>query len=316
MPAPPPFLDRGGKAAYLESKGYGDASEVSDDSWAFLDQTNFHYFLGYARNYRALARAGKVPSDSRIDRVVEIVRLDQQLSSVLYFGLKTFEWRLRSAVVSGHCKFYPPSGCFLNDDHFHSTSHAQERVSKQIRFQTLRSREPFLVQYFEEELRELGLPADSDFAALSPSTQTRLLQELPIWAMVDNWSLGLLVRFTVLSRAPNDADPRLLKLVADRFGVSAQVVATQLDSLLALRNLVAHHSRLWMRPSTYTPKFPPLYEAERRHCDLKSTHAVILTLATFLQADGTSKHFLREINELVSSDSSFSLGIKRPLILK
>ena len=51
----PPFLTVEQRVDYLYDRNYFERGSVTDEHTRRLSGLNFHYFLGYARNYRALA---------------------------------------------------------------------------------------------------------------------------------------------------------------------------------------------------------------------------------------------------------------------
>ncbi|WP_198949519.1 Abi family protein [Halovibrio salipaludis] len=75
--------------------------------------------------------------------------------------------------------------------------------------------------------------------------------ELPIWVAVEVMDFG------AISQLLNMMHPRDQQAIADRYGVPDwKVFNSWVFSLSYLRNLVAHHSRLWNRNITSKPKLP------------------------------------------------------------
>jgi abortive infection bacteriophage resistance protein len=193
---------------------------LSASAREFLSRTNFHYFLGYARNFRKLREQGMVESDESIDSPAKM--------------------------------------------------------------------------------------ADSD--------RLDAMRKFPIWSVVDGWTFGALGR-VITEAAPRVSDPDhwLWKDIAASFEVANPIFQTQLSSVILLRNLVAHHSRLWMRPTTLTPKAPKLYQTRARACEPKSMYVAWLALASFLKAGGGDQDLLGDIDELVGKDPLYEIGVMRPL---
>lgn len=141
------------------------------------------------------------------------------------------------------------------------------------------------------------------------------MQDLPIWAAVDGWTLGLLERILTETTPVviKDKQRWLWKDVVGTFGVSNQMFETQLNSLIVLRNLVAHHSRLWMRLTASSPKKPKMYEKILRDADAKSMYVLWRTLASFLRSGGGDRELINDLDELIGRDPLYELGVKRPL---
>ncbi|WP_164860051.1 Abi family protein [Actinomyces wuliandei] len=141
-----------------------------------------------------------------------------------------------------------------------------------------------------------------------------MLKSLPIWAVVDSWSLGLLTD-VIMETRPGKQQPETppWKSVAQAFGISNQVLDTQLRSLIVLRNMIAHHSRLWMRPATRAPKKPKIYRRRARNVQDRSLYTVLLALASFLRSDSRDTVFLDKVDRLLESNKIFAQGIRSPL---
>lgn len=309
-----PYLDVEGRVAYLVSHGYVEDDDLSEAAMAFLGRTNFHYFLGYARNFRKLRREGRLDGDVSLDRAIQMVRLDHQVSDRLFQALRALEWRLRAALVDAHCRLYPATSCFLDADHYLVRSFDARPVEESIQEQIARSREPFVLGTFESYELAHGRPWRGS-TKMADSDRLTAMRTLPIWAVVDGWSLGLLER-VINQTAPQvvEGEPQSLwKEIASRFSVANQVFETQLKSLIVLRNLIAHHSRLWMRPTASSSRSPKAYAKQGRGVDPKAMYVTWLTLASFLRESGHDKQLLDDLDTVIASDSLYELGIKTPL---
>lgn len=294
---PPPFLSLDERIAYLEAKNYLFGSVPGSAALGRLRDINFHYFLGYARNFRLLGSAGRVPTDDALDRVLAIMDADLELSVAVFRSLRKLEWRLRAIFVEHHCEMFDPSGCYLDPAHYMVFNPDLPPIEMLLAKHIRRSREPYVVDH----LATCGDPG-----------------ALPVWAVVDTWS------FSALSRALCEAAPvrdpdgsgdiRLWKKAALSLGISASVITTNLEALSVLRNLVAHHSRLWMRPSACTPKIPKVFPASVRNCiQTKSMYGVFLALAEMLGPERAGRDFLHEVDGLLERNPAFRHGIIHPI---
>lgn len=293
----PPFLTVEGRIDYLTRKNYLFGSVPTDSARERLAVINFHYLLGYARNYRALASQSLVPQDDVLTRVLAIVDADREVSVSIFHALRKLEWRLRALVVEHHCALYPPTQCFLDSKHFRVFDRDQPPLETMVEKYIRRSREPFLVDHFDNggEIRDL-----------------------PVWAVVDTWTFGGLSRVICESVPVIDPDGgpglSLWKCVAASLGVSAPTIMEKLRAVTVLRNLVAHHGRLWMRPSSNPPKIPTIFPAStRRGVDPRSMYGVFLALSEMLGPRGDGADMLTEIDAILGRDVSYELGIKKPL---
>lgn len=76
---------------------------------------------------------------------------------------------------------------------------------------------------------------------------------MPIWVAIELWDFGLLSRFF------SGMQMRDQNAIAQEYGpLDGQVLASWLRSFNFIRNVTAHHSRLWNRTLTDVLKLPPL----------------------------------------------------------
>ncbi|RTR34754.1 Abi family protein [Shewanella atlantica] len=81
--------------------------------------------------------------------------------------------------------------------------------------------------------------------------------ELPIWVATEVWDFGALSQLFSMMKVPDQ------QKIATKYGVNDfKIFSSWLRSLNYLRNLVAHHSRLWNRNVIDQPKLPKLGEID------------------------------------------------------
>ncbi|MDO4631134.1 MAG: Abi family protein [Corynebacterium sp.] len=97
-----------------------------------------------------------------------------------------------------------------------------------------------------------------------------LSKDLPLWSVVDSFSLGRLVK--LIQRCDKNADDkeRIWRTIAANMEVPAGRFEAGMESLRSLRNLVCHQSRLWMRPTTYTVTKKGQFHKKIDRCHKKS----------------------------------------------
>lgn len=83
----------------------------------------------------------------------------------------------------------------------------------------------------------------------------------PIWAAVEVMSLGQLSRWYA-----NLQTRSLRQQIADTYRMDEQVLVSLLRHLTLIRNICAHHSRLWNRRFTITPSLPRKKPAGLTRC--------------------------------------------------
>lgn len=103
--------------------------------------------------------------------------------------------------------------------------------------------------------------------------------DLPIWAAAETMTFGAM--FTLF----NMSERRIQRDVARRYGIAGPVLTSWLPTLNYVRNMCAHHARLWNRELAIKPALPDLRNGPLWHQpDPISNHRVfaVLTLLRFL----------------------------------
>ncbi len=128
----------------------------------------------------------------------------------------------------------------------------RERFLKSIRRNTKRSREAF-VQHFKEKYGDQH-------------------DDLPLWMAVEVMTFGdMLTLFKMM-------DMHSQREVAEVYGISAKVLKSWLLTLNYVRNLCAHHARLWNREFAVRPTIPAQKSHPDWHDPKISSHRVFATL--------------------------------------
>lgn len=76
-----PFLSLDERVEYLYDRGYFRVGSIQDKHRRRLEEINFHYFLGYARNFRYLVDKGSISSAKEPDLVFQLIDLDHTTSA-------------------------------------------------------------------------------------------------------------------------------------------------------------------------------------------------------------------------------------------
>lgn len=311
MPAPP-FLDMDGRVQYLYDRDYFDRGSITEVHREKLSRLNFHYFLGYARNYRMLIGRGRVGSGSRQpDQVFSLIERDHEVSELIYSGMRRAEWGLRSLIVKHYCNLFDSSGSFLEESQYELTSEGSAgALINQIVGQTLRYREPYVEDRVNQAAKTLNCKRHTDYSTDVRQECIRLVQGLELWSIVDGLSLGTLSRFITECDNRQDAPDRVWKQVAGDLGIANAIFRSNIMSLTVLRNTVSHQGRLWMRPAAQAPRRPKIFDKRLRGVDSKAMTVAFYNLALFQGAEGC-RSFADRIDDLVSADSVYAYGVQR-----
>ncbi len=244
MPIPytKPYLTIPAQIALLEQRGMLCADHAS--AAAALRRYGYYRLSGYWYPFWQidLAVPGGVLDIFRrgttIEQVVALAAFDKKLRILILDALELIETALRvdvALVVGRHAPLAHRNSRFLHRTFANKLNPTTQQTAHQdwlLRHDEMiaRSREEF-VQTFK----------------------AKYSTPLPIWIAIELWDFGLLSRFVGLLTV---ADQQKLSA---RFGVADwRLLESWMRALGQLRNIAAHHSRLWNRAlvNVGTPKMP------------------------------------------------------------
>lgn len=222
-----PWLSVADQVKKLESRGL----QVTDraDAEIFLGHINYYRFTGYClafENPRHVFSAGVT-----FDHVKASCQFDASLRDLFNEALEIIEIDLRTVVASYFGNKY---GAFGHTDPASFHLEFDKKIThnnwlEEIRKEASRSKELF-IKHFERKYTQYP--------------------DLPVWVVTEIMTFGSLAR---MIRAMHKADRQN---VAAEYGVPAKVLFSLALHLNYVRNLCAHHSRLWDRKWSIQPDLP------------------------------------------------------------
>lgn len=223
-----PPLTYAQQLALLQSRGLTVKSV--DDAIKFLQQVNYYRFSVYCIPFQKVRDV--FSPGSTFETIVELYRLDEELRNVLLAMLSPVEVFLRTRTVyelshqKGAFAHYDPSIFCDQDQHKEWVNSLEEDI--------IRSKETFLEHYRINY---------NDFP------------RLPLWIACETMTLG------ALSLLYGNLSLTYQSQICSIFEIHAKVFATWMHVITYLRNICAHHSRLWYRELSISPLIP---ERDRR----------------------------------------------------
>lgn len=218
-----PPLTYAEQASLLQSRGLMISS--TEKAEHFLRQVNYYRFSAYGIPFQN-PRDVFIPGTT-FEKIVELYRLDEELRNALTAVLSPIEIFLRTHIVyelSHTCGVYShyASNNFRTDfDHKQWADSLDEEVQ--------RGKETFLGHF---KTRYTGFP------------------RLSIWAVCEVMSMGS------LSFLYNGLLPNLQRRICSGMEIHHYTLAKWMHVITYLRNICAHHSRLWNRELAIRPFLP------------------------------------------------------------
>ncbi len=101
--------------------------------------------------------------------------------------------------------------------------------------------------------------------------------DLPLWIVAEIMSFGNM--FTLYNMLNRDEQ----QVIAQKYGMPAKVFTTWLETLNYIRNICAHHGRLWNRELAIKPQIPNKIEAFHTPVEIGNQRIfAVLTMAKYL----------------------------------
>lgn len=207
----------------LLGRGMGIPDRNAASHW--LLHLNYYRLTGYWLPFEETHDPHSFKAGTTFHQVINLYIFDRQLRLLLLDAIERVEvsvrtqWAYHLAHDGGPHSYLDP---------LHSSSHRQlVRQASMLASEIERSQEAFII-HLRTKYNEPDMP--------------------PVWAACEVLSLGQLSRWYELLRPTS-----LRSKIAKTYGLDQQVLQSLLHHLTYIRNLCAHHSRVWNRDLTIVP---------------------------------------------------------------
>lgn len=221
---PPLTIDA--QIEHLKQRGLA----ISDEARAahYLTHLNYYRLRAYWLPLEADAKQHVFKDGTNFETALDLYVFDRKLRLLLLDAIERIEVSLRTQW-SYHLALKYGAHAYLDVKHFkHAAKH--EAALKALADEVNRSDETFIRHYLNT-YTEPPLP--------------------PIWVVTEILTLGQLSRWY-----ENLAQPADRQAIAKVYGLDETVLTSFFHHLSIIRNLCAHHSRLWNRRFTFIAKLP------------------------------------------------------------
>jgi abortive infection bacteriophage resistance protein len=209
-----PALTPAGLLQHVVSRGL----KVTDgiEALATLERIDYYRLLGYMRTYQAQNAVGVrvFRPGTTFDDVIALYEFDRKLRLLSLDAAERLEVALRAAIVSEVAVAFGPH-FYLDSRHFTSPAGWQS-FNEAVHDEKSRSS---VLRFYVTSYDSPPVP--------------------PIWAAMEAVSFG------TLSHLYSNLQTSIRKAIATRFGYDEQIVLSWFRSATLVRNLSAHHARLW-----------------------------------------------------------------------
>ncbi|MFF1574137.1 Abi family protein [Leifsonia sp. NPDC058292] len=286
MPKPPLTLPE--QLALVRHRGL----QAGESDMLVLYSHNYYRLSGYWRYFQRAPQDGddSYESGTAMVDVMNVYRFDLELRNILLEGLSEVEIAVRSRLAYRLAICEAGEQCYLMTATYRSEvdgggTDQRARLLQSIAAELDRSKERFVTRY-----RSMGIP-------------------IPIWTAVEALSFGTVSKMYRLL-----ADEPIREQMAKEFELGTSTrLDTTLRSMSVLRNVCAHHGRIWNR----VPTVPPFvlkslrvdYDKSIYHQTPWAWFAVLAHLVSTVRRDSS---FGDSLFSFVDDFPQYSQGLKHP----
>lgn len=218
--------------------------ENEEQALTTLRRLGYYRLAGYFYPLRVFVGEGHPRRDAFVDGasfslVVSLYEFDKTLRLLVLDAIERIEVAMRVAIAYRLGKL-------------HSEAHLEAKYLD-ARFFQVRNGEPSKHGVWCEKLFKALNRSSEDFAQHHLS---RYDGRMPIWVAIELWDFGMLSFFY-----QGMAYKHREAIAKEIGGLTADQLVTWLRTLNFLRNVSAHHSRLWNRSVTEVPRMPSAHAA-------------------------------------------------------
>ncbi|MEV4238027.1 Abi family protein [Nocardia sp. NPDC049737] len=274
----------------LEGRGlsWSDPEPVKQ----FLHDVSYYRFTGYLRYFQRDPRNGDntFHPGTTFEQVKRIYLFDDELRRWLFDGLCAFEVTFRARFAYEVATRLGSPDHYLDLAAYHLRKGADKPVEllKGVDRDLCQSKEPYI-----EKFRTAG-------------------ENVPVWAAAEVCSFGTVSKMYGLIKKPV-----IVKAVARTLNLSPDDAPGTVQSLSVLRNICAHHGRIWNRILKVPPPIRPDLRPQTASANRRSPWAWIVVLGDQVdriqQASGHSgASFSAGLRDYLDEYPDLQHGLKHP----
>lgn len=216
--------------------------------------------------------------DVRFEDILELYFFDAELRKIVFKAIESIEVYFRTQIAYHHALAYGAFG-YLDPANFKTSPEFFDKVMQSIREETGRSSETFIAHFRDK----YGTT------------------DLPIWAMVEVVSMSTLSKiYAILKTSEQQA------VISSLNGVSKDLFHNWFHALTVIRNICAHHSRLWNKTLGVSFEKPRKIKAFHPLQGDKIFFALSV-IAFILDAIGEESNFKSDITALIAAHPKINI---------
>ncbi|MCR6650443.1 MAG: Abi family protein [Cellvibrionaceae bacterium] len=269
--------------------------DISDDerSIRFLEVVTLFRLCPYMRPFEiGGGDHHRFKEGAKLSDIVSTYRFDGALRQMIMDAIERVEVAVRACISNHMCCTYKDAHWYLDPKYFHKfyrhadlLENIRDKQTKELA-SFHREQQRIEKSRASEEQKRSRIDSRKRDSYSRFYAATYDIPELPpSWAIFEDLTLGAVSKlFQGLAR-DNDR-----KIIAHQLGIPGEILVSWLHTLTFVRNICAHHGRLWNRELSVPPKLPNSWKPPKDGKSLPSPIRRIYIVATILA------HLMMEIN--------------------
>lgn len=242
---------------------------VKDENFAIIKLQHISYYRLSAYFLPFQSTKDRFDEGITFETIIELYHFDKELRILTFSAIEKIEIFLRTSVAYNFSKNHTPLG-YTDSKNFCCDEKDFEWLMSDITKETSRSKETF-VKHFRDSYTD---------------------EDLPIWMVVEIISFGTLSKLYTMLSAQTE------KEILNGINLPSFVFKNWLHVLSYVRNLSAHHSRLWNRQFVIKAKIPK-HKKEFNGIVNDKYHTFAVMVHYILKAINDTFEFKTELNTLL-----------------
>ena len=246
-----------------------------------LRYIGYYRLSAYMRPFQSTDGTHQFTTGTTFERIADLYSFDRKLRIIFLDALDRIEVGLKSAITEALCLKHGPHW-YLNSQNFLPTADHNallKNLKEEIGHHDTGRRAVHVAHYYDN-YDEPDMP--------------------PSWMLFEAISFG---SFAHVIRRLNAAN---LKSVAWLLGITDPALKSWCLSLSYLRNLCAHHSRIWNRTYTIKPLIMRQYQTDMTPND--KTYAQAITLRVLLKQCSGPSNWIQRLSGLFAEHPNVELA--------
>jgi len=230
---------------------------------SLLENIGYYRFSAYTYPFREGTPRNTFKEGTTLEQIIRIYDFDRELRLLVADAIERAEVGIRTRIVNHSCLHFSNPHWFMDSSHFHPRFNHNAFTNKLERHLNIS---------YDRQTGARIMPEDHPETFIEHYYLNYGDPYLPpFWMTAEVLTLGSLSHLY-----KGIGDNQLKKDIATPFGVPAKILTAWLHAIAHLRNICAHHGRLWNRKFSISPPLSRKHRGILHHPHRFEGHSVVL----------------------------------------